>query len=270
MAVLKRAIKRAVKAGALRLGPLFRRTGGRILTYHSIGARDHEMNVSPDAFRAQMEWLAAHFDVVPLDEALHRPDAVAITFDDGFADNLVHGASVLGDLGLPATCFIVAGRLGGVLDGEADPDNGRLMTAQELNELDAHGLSVGAHTMSHPHLSALNPNRQRDEILGSKRLLEEILGHEVRAFAYPFGAFSDYSDETVSLVREAGFSLAVTNRYGTNAPAADRWTLRRIWIDRTDDLSLFKAKVDGRLDALMLLESTAGLLARDILNRLSP
>lgn len=269
MSASKAMVKRLVKAGALRLGPLCRRAGGRILTYHSVGPRDHDMNVTAEAFQAQMAWLAANANVVPLESALDKADAVAITFDDGFVDNLVHAAPVLRSLGLPATCFVVAGRLGGLLEGEPDPSRGRLMTAGDLGELEAHGVRIGAHTMTHPHLSAQSAAQQREEIGQSKRVLEDILGHEVPTFAYPFGSAADYTDETVALVREAGFDLAVTNRYGANRPGADRWTLRRIWIDRTDDLRLFQAKIEGRLDALMLLESRAGLGARSLLNRVS-
>lgn len=269
MSASKSVVKRLVKAGALGLGPLCRRSGGRILTYHSIGVRDHDMNVTTKAFRAQMEWLAAHEAVVPLEEAPEHPEALAVTFDDGFVDNLVHAAPVLNSLGIPATCFVVAGRLGGLLDGEPDPFHGRIMAAEELNRLEALGVRVGAHTMSHPHLSALASSSQREEIVQSKQVLEDTLGHEVSAFAYPYGSAEDYTADTVALVREAGFRVAVTNRYGTNPPGADRWTLRRIWIDRTDTLSLFQAKITGRLDALMLMESRTGLKARRFLNRIS-
>jgi len=61
---------------------------------------------------------------------------------------------------------------------------------------------------------------------------------------------------------------AVSNRYGPNPPGADRWTLRRIWIDASDSLPTFQAKVTGRLDSLALLDSGWGLRARRALNRL--
>ncbi|NJL73548.1 MAG: hypothetical protein HC888_19500 [Candidatus Competibacteraceae bacterium] len=68
------------------------------------------------------------------------------------------------------------------------------------------------------------------------------------------------------LAEEAGFSLAVSNRYGHNTPVEDRYALRRIWIDATDTLPLFRAKVDGTLDGLRVLESRAALRLRRWIN----
>ena len=104
--------------------------------------------------------------------------------------------------------------------------------------------------------------------MGCKRALESLLSESVRAFAYPFGTLRDYDPETLDFVREAGYACAVSNRYGPNVATVDRFTLRRINIDRTDTLATFAAKVDGRLDALSYLESDLGLYARSTLNRL--
>ena len=60
-----------------------RRPCSRILTYHSVGRRDHEMNVTPEDFRAQMRWLADHAEVPGLNEAVKGNGGIAITFDDG-------------------------------------------------------------------------------------------------------------------------------------------------------------------------------------------
>ena len=112
MSHAKTTIKRAVKGVGAMLGRALpaRTAVARILTYHSVGSRDHEMNVSPPAFREQMEWLARSANVIPLAEAAASRPGVAVTFDDGYRDNLVHAAPVLEDLGIPATVFVVAGR----------------------------------------------------------------------------------------------------------------------------------------------------------------
>src|SRR5215213_10362173 len=72
-------------------------------------------------------------------------------------------------------------------------------------------VEAGAHTVTHPALSALPAASQRDEILGSKARLEELLGQHVSSFAYPHG---DLSAETAGIVREAGFAHACTTRPG--------------------------------------------------------
>ena len=92
--------------------------GPTILLYHRIGEDRFDpwaMTISADNFAAQMEWLAKHRSVLPLVDFAdaHRqsalpPDAVAITFDDGYACNALTAAPILKEAGLPATVFLSA------------------------------------------------------------------------------------------------------------------------------------------------------------------
>jgi peptidoglycan/xylan/chitin deacetylase (PgdA/CDA1 family) len=264
----KAALKKAVKGGAAVLGTLLPSAGdSRILTYHSIGSRSHEMNVDPGLFRDQMKWLTTQFDVIALSEAARGAPGVALTFDDGYRDNLVNAAPVLTDLGLSATVFMVAGRGGGFIGSEMAEED-RLMTWDEVRAIESAGFTIGAHTMTHPRLATLCEADQREEISGSKRRIEGALGHGVEEFAYPYGSALDFDATSVRLVGEAGFVCAVSNRYGVNAPGADRFRLRRIWIDASDTLTTFQGKVTGRLDLLSLLDSLPANYARRGLNRL--
>jgi peptidoglycan/xylan/chitin deacetylase (PgdA/CDA1 family) len=107
----------------------------------------------------------------------------------------------------------------------------RILSVEEVVAL-AKGrlIEVGAHTVTHPSLSALPVASQRDEITSSKSQLEEILGSSVVSFAYPFGKQSDYSSETISLVRKAGFLRACTNVSGTVQPDSGPFRLPRIHV----------------------------------------
>ena len=250
-----------------RLWP-FHRDGARILTYHSIGYRSHEMNVTPEDFAAQMAWLAQNRLVITLEEAALGVPGVAITFDDGYVDNLEHAAPILQENGMAATVFMVAGRAGATLDDDPHPEDGPIMNWEQLRELDALGIRIGSHTMSHPHLSQLLQNQQRQEIEDSKRILEQELTHPITTFAYPYGSALDYSATTTQLVQDAGYLLAVSNRYGTVRQGDNPYTLRRIWIDRTDTLDTFIAKVDGRLDGLRIFDSRLGIALRRLGNAL--
>jgi len=308
---IKHAVKRTVKRCAMLLGPLMQQRGVRILTYHSVGNRKHDMNVSPERFREQMEWLARNAEVIPLSAVLEQQEGdqpeqtlerlpsitststtaadtapfeskiqnpkskikgarrVAITFDDGYLDNLLNAAPVLHALGLPATVFIVAGRVGGTLDHDDTGDGvDTLMTWQDIEQLIALGLDAGCHSMTHHRLSQLSEDEQRSEIVDSLRLLRERTGRQIEAFAYPFGSAYDYDAISVRLVREGGYACGLSNRYGVNGADCDPWQLKRIWIDGTDDLCTFQAKVDGRLDILSILDSQIGLACRHALNRL--
>lgn len=230
------------------------------------------MNVTPGMFERQMAWLAGHGGVVNLCGAAEGT-GIAITFDDGYRDNLVNAAPVLRDCGFTATCFIVPGRMGGVLDHdrqESRPasDACVLMTWKEAASWREMGFEIGAHTMGHRRLSQCPAQEQYAEITDCARAIQQHLGVFPEAFAYPFGSSGDYDRTSVRLVQEAGFAYAVSNRYGVNGAARDRWALRRIWIDATDDMSMFRAKVEGRLDVLSVLDSDWGVRGRRVLNRL--
>ncbi len=269
---VKHAVKHAVKraAGAVGVFVPHSRPCARILTYHSVGERDHEMNVTPRAFREQMAWLREHANVVSLADAARGTPGVALTFDDGYRDNLTQAAPVLREFGMPATVFIVAGRAGEFLDHDSRHEPARLMSWDEIRVLESMGIAIGAHTLSHPRLSRLMESQQREEIAGCAAMLAEQLNHPIEAFAYPFGSALDYDERSVRIVRETGFSYACSNRYGVNvAERLAPWELRRIWIDRTDTLDTFCRKVRGQLDLLRHLESRPALVARRALNRIA-
>lgn len=262
-AVLKGAVKSSVSTAGYVLPPM---EGARILTYHSVGERDHEMNVKPSDFTEQMTWLASNAAVISLEDVLEGRPGVAITFDDGYRDNLTTAAPVLTRLGLPATVFMVTGFAGRMLAHDQDRETSTLMTWDELRALDEMGIAIGAHTVNHRRLTELSCDEQRSEIVGSVEQLRQELGKAVQTFAYPFGTGWDYNANCEALVKESGCTLAVSNRYGVNPMPCERWALRRIWVDRTDTLAMFAAKVTGRLDGLAALEWKPALAMRRWLN----
>jgi peptidoglycan/xylan/chitin deacetylase (PgdA/CDA1 family) len=108
-------------------------------------------------------------------------------------------------------------------------------------------MTLGSHTRTHPVLSALPPAVQRDEILGGKRDLEDVAGRRVQSFAYPYGRRTDYSDETVALVREAGFACACANVAGAVDASADGFELPRLEV-RDWDGEEFGRRLSGWFD----------------------
>ena len=87
---------------------------------------------------------------------------------------------------------------------------------------------IGAHTATHPALSALPHALQRAEITACKDMLERLTGTSVDAFAYPFGTRADYDRDTMRLVREAGFTMAYSARPGVIGRNADGCQLPRV------------------------------------------
>lgn len=267
---LKSALKRGLKRSVILTGGLLRNRApaSRILTYHSVGNRDHEMNVAPADFKEQMQWLAGHHEVIDVAQAAQGRPGVAITFDDGYADNLTVAAPTLQSLGLSATVFVVAGRLGALLDHDTDPETSILMTPRQLVLLEEMGLRVEGHGMSHCRLAGLDRASQEWEIAECAKQLEACLGHPLDGFAYPYGSALDYDRTSMALVEAAGYTYALSNRYGVNTSPPEPFELRRIWIDRSDSLQSFKAKVEGKLDGLRWLDSRPAARARRVLNRL--
>ena len=103
-----------------------------------------------------------------------------------------------------------------------------MMTSQEVKAMRQAGMQIGAHTESHPILARLSDEQARQEILGSKHALEQLLGERVGLFAYPNGKpGEDYTPQSVELVRALGFDAAVSTQRGASRSADDMFQLRR-------------------------------------------
>jgi peptidoglycan/xylan/chitin deacetylase (PgdA/CDA1 family) len=93
-------------------------------------------------------------------------------------------------------------------------------------------IEIGAHTVLHPSLGHIDVQAQRHEIFQSKATLEDLLQMPVTSFSYPFGTRDDYSADTISLLREAGFARSCSNFPEPLQPATDRFQFpRRVVMD---------------------------------------
>jgi hypothetical protein len=121
----------------------------------------------------------------------------------------------------------------------------RLLGIDELRQLAEAGMSIGAHTLSHPVLSLCREEEARREIQQSRIDLEDALGHPVWALAYPFGNPSTMGEREVRLAREAGFSCAFLNVEHWGAGLSDPFALPRTHVTRDAALPEFAAHVSG-------------------------
>jgi peptidoglycan/xylan/chitin deacetylase (PgdA/CDA1 family) len=192
----------------------------RLLMYHSIAPGEPTgMNMPPEVFEAQVAWLSEQgFRLRTVSELLAHPEPrqVAITFDDGFANNYEHAFPVLQKYHAKATIYL-APQIEGI-------DS---LSPAQIAEMQASGLiEFGAHSLTHVNLANLDRHAADEEIRGSKAAVEALTGRPCTAFAYPFGRFSE---ETAALVREAGFHSAVTTKKRiVGHPAASAFTIPRI------------------------------------------
>ncbi len=234
--------------------------GVRILMYHRVNDEHpgDDLTVSTRRFAEHMEALAASgYRVVTLAAAcrwlagegeLELP-VVVLTFDDGYADNFWNAWPVLQRYRLPATIFVATGlidsdhRMSRYVGGGASD---RMMTWVEVRELAASGLiEIGAHTVSHRELPGLSEAEASEEIVASRRMLDERLQRSALSFAYPRGAVNEVVRE---LVARAGFEIACTVRGGINQRGMDRLMLCRTGISGHDTVRDMLMKASGAFD----------------------
>jgi peptidoglycan/xylan/chitin deacetylase (PgdA/CDA1 family) len=110
----------------------------------------------------------------------------------------------------------------------------RSVSSDELVQLKTDDIEIGAHTVTHPVLSKLSSAAQRREIRGSKADLEERLGCEIQSFSYPHGLTSHYTSDSVSLVRETGYTYACSSSKGCVGADSDRLELPRFVVTDCD------------------------------------
>lgn len=202
-----------------------------ILMYHRIDDQSaaSALSVSPESFARQMAFLHRHARVVPLGDIAERikrgdpPDrgAAAITFDDGFASVYTEAYPVLRTYGMPATVFIVTDWVGA--EG--------YMTWEQIRELAANGVAIGAHTRTHPWLPAVDDARLRDELAEARRLLRAQAPGSAEHFSYPMGAY----DARVKRAVQALYADACATNPGRRNSWRDPYALKRLRISRSSD-----------------------------------
>ena len=111
---------------------------------------------------------------------------------------------------------------------KVDLSNDYMMNDGDIQSLHELGMEIGAHTVNHPILLNEPSESVKKELFGSKNYLEQLLGHRVTTFAYPNGRFdTDYDETTSALVKEAGFTCAVSTDTGVNSYSDDLYRLKR-------------------------------------------
>jgi peptidoglycan/xylan/chitin deacetylase (PgdA/CDA1 family) len=269
---LRQALKRA---GAKTAGVIARApTGDRVigLCYHSVHPTVSYASVTPDLFERHLAWLAEHCDVIPWRRTLEmvaekgrsRP-AVAITFDDGYADNHEFALPLLVKYRMTATVFITAGftdgdpavhmrfrELRGVSAGELRP-----LKWEQMREMQAAGIEIGAHTYSHPNLIRLTLADARRELQISKDVLEDRLASPIDLMAYPFGKPRRQFDHTTAdLAREVGYTHAASILFRGVQLRDSEYSLPRFFVTG-DSTAVLSAKVRGDWDFLGVWQERA-------------
>ncbi|MBK5296484.1 MAG: polysaccharide deacetylase family protein [Vicinamibacteria bacterium] len=167
-----------------------------ILTYHSIDDSGSPISIPASVFADHAAWLrSGRVRVTSIPELLALPpeaDAVAVTFDDGFCNFAVEAAPLL--QGLPGTLFVVTDHVGRSNEWGGRPARGiptlPLLDWPALARLAESGVTLGAHSRTHPDLATLSPAAIEDELAGCAAHLQRETGVAPELFAYPYGSLS--------------------------------------------------------------------------------
>ncbi len=253
----------------------------RVLMYHKVNdISGNPVTVPTGLFEEQLTQVRElGYTVVGIDAVLDHfgqgtplpPKAVLITFDDGYRDNLKNAAPILQRFGYPAVVFAPIGFLDGsrplpheehlVSRGIVNPT----LDWAELDELEACGIRVESHGISHRPLANLEIDEAAREITLSKLRLEERLGRPVRAFAFVKGSEADYRPVHLSLLKQAGYELAFTSVSGSNGRAAHPLQLHRYNVEPYPTRT-FELVLSGACDLIAVKDTVAGWHARRVFN----
>jgi peptidoglycan/xylan/chitin deacetylase (PgdA/CDA1 family) len=205
-----------------------------ILMYHHVGVPSDKWRlntVNSKSFEYQMAFMKRHgFQVISFDDLVEgmkegqqfARNTVVLQFDDGYEDNYKYAFPILKKYGFPAIVFLISDKVGAP----------GFLTWDQVKEMEKYNFVAGAHTRHHVYLPTLSLVRAQDEIAGSKKVIEDHLGHSIDYFAYPSGGFSE---DVKRLVKEAGYKAAVTTNRGKDKFNMDLYELKRIHMNNTDN-----------------------------------
>jgi peptidoglycan/xylan/chitin deacetylase (PgdA/CDA1 family) len=233
-----------------------------ILMYHSISAqatpRFKEFAVHPDLFVEHMAHLhqqgytpltvSEFVKVLSGDNATRsalpkRP--VVLTFDDAFADFYTDALSILARYGFVATLYVPTAFVNGTSswlyrEGEA---HRQLLNWQQLRQISDAGIECGGHSHYHYQLDTVPLSIARNEIVTSKKLLEERLAKPVASFAYPFGY---YTAPVRRLVQAAGYTSACAVKFGMSSTTSNPFALSRLIVGANTSVEDLHALLNGQ------------------------
>jgi peptidoglycan/xylan/chitin deacetylase (PgdA/CDA1 family) len=223
------------------------RKGFRVLMYHSIGthpggAREGIFSIIPERFEQHMASLAQYREasIVKFSNGLKHEGAlkIAVTFDDGYKDNLYVSAPILLKYKIPFTVFVTTSFV------EWSKEN--YLTPAELRELsELPNATIGSHGMTHISLTECDDRQLKNELILSKKYLEDLIGKPVNMISYPFGAVDRRVRDTAE---KAGYLLAACSRFDINDISRDPFLLCRTEITGNDSVRVFQQKLHGDWD----------------------
>ncbi|MGI9065138.1 MAG: polysaccharide deacetylase family protein [Pyrinomonadaceae bacterium] len=222
------------------------RPGFRILLYHAVGSRladdSYGISIQPESFERHMKVLAQRPEVQTVDlfstPPSTRPLRVAVTFDDGYKDNLYTAAPILLKFQIPFTVFVTTSFI-----QSGSPD---YLAPAELRELGSlPGVNIGSHGATHQPLARCDDATLWRELYESRCDIENVIGKPVKAIAYPHGSANR---RVRDVARKAGYSVGGCSRFDVNNQSRDPLLLCRCEVLAADSERVLLQKLKGAWD----------------------
>ena len=243
-----------------------------ILTYHRVCSADPHcnrptFNVTPQRMRTQLQGLVRRgWQAWPLSRVLqHGRDGVpvprrtfVVTFDDGYANNVLQALPILAELHIPATIFLATAYLDGREPFPFDDwtfagregssrDQWVPLTRSQCRDAQSTGLfELGCHTHTH-QVFRDRPDAFRADLQQSILVLERDFGIEQPTFSFPYGIADD---DLVEQARRSGVSCGLTTAPQLADCAGDPFQWGRFHVSQSDTATSLAVKLDGWFDVL--------------------
>ncbi len=187
----------------------------RVTNEHSKQEHHRPYEITPVRLESLIkEYTAKGYEFISIAEVAERVSAkrgkmfVCVTLDDGYANNYEVAYPIFKKYKVPFCIYVCEDMIKGVRK-EDNIEHYRFMSEEQLCVLENEPLcTLGGHTRSHVRLTHLAREQQTQEIYGCKLWLENVLGHPIMDYAFPYG---DYNAVTIDVFKEIGIKRAVAS-----------------------------------------------------------
>ena len=244
-----------------------------VLCYHSVHPSKQFSSATPELFAGQIAWLKNNCRLISFSEvhdqaAVSRQrdePVVALTFDDGYADNYEFAFPVLSTYKVTATFFLTIGLI------EKEPqvverfrqqraatyEEVRPLTWDQILHMREKGMEFGTHTWSHPNLAQLDDDSATRELARPKKVLEQRLGETVTVCAYPYGKpHRHFTDHTMGIAAATGYTYAASVTFRGVRPRDEPLAIPRFF-STWDSTKQLESKILGSSDLLGMWQERA-------------
>lgn len=165
---------------------------------------DNFEDISLDVFNEILRNSRLNKYFLTIDDAFSKnmnKDCICLTFDDGFKSDIEIVLPKLKKNNAAATFFIVKNYLN--KDG--------YMNERDVVELSNQGMQIGSHSISHPNFLELDNSKKMNELISSRKYLEDLTSKKITTFSFPFGFTNN---DLISQVFDAGYEYCCISKHG--------------------------------------------------------